>query len=81
MGVIERKTRYQRTFERDSGGSKPYSLVATNSCGTRKTERCIGEARHTMSVKRIDTDGQKSESLPLLIMQPFIMAIALRLLD
>ena len=34
-----------------------------------------------MSVKRIDTDGQKSESLPLLIMQPFIMAIALRLLD
>jgi hypothetical protein len=44
MSVIERKTRHQRTFERDSGGSKPYSLVATNSCGTRKTERCIGEA-------------------------------------
>jgi hypothetical protein len=35
MSVIERKTRHQRTFERDSGGSKPYSLVATNSCGTR----------------------------------------------
>jgi hypothetical protein len=34
MSVIERKTRHQRTFERDSGGSKPYSLVATNSCGT-----------------------------------------------
>jgi hypothetical protein len=38
MSVIERKTRHQRTFERDSGGSKPYSLVATNSCGTRITE-------------------------------------------
>jgi hypothetical protein len=37
MSVIERKTRHQRTFERDSGGSKPYSLVATNSCGTRIT--------------------------------------------
>jgi hypothetical protein len=35
MSVIERKTRHQRTFERDSGGSKPYSFVATNSCGTR----------------------------------------------
>jgi hypothetical protein len=35
MSVIERKTRHQRTFEWDSGGSKPYSLVATNSCGTR----------------------------------------------
>jgi hypothetical protein len=44
MSVIERKTRHQRTFEWDSGGSKPYSLVATNSCGTSKTfpEALIG---------------------------------------
>ena len=37
MSVIERKTRHQRTFERVSVGSKPYSLLATNSCGTRNS--------------------------------------------
>jgi hypothetical protein len=38
MSVIERKTRHQRTLERGSGGSKPYSLVATNSYGTRSID-------------------------------------------
>jgi hypothetical protein len=45
MSVIERKTRHQRTFERDSGGSKPYSLVVTNSCGTSFIERFVDKQK------------------------------------